>query len=270
MSRTLNKILLCAAAMGGLVAQAKGPTIPIYENFELDGPQRLEFTKDNKFPRWQQLEIGAAYRYKQTGDSSDPMDPRPEVELNEVAVYGRYGLTPQLVVYADIPLAFNQVEIGDDESGLGDITLGLELIAYKDFFDEVYIVPWIEYELSIADSEDLLGNGENLLLPGITFGKVIYNSWLFAADVAYRVWEDRDNQLQLGLSVLYEVDKNLAFQVEGRYLNDTGFFEDDDQVSILAGMTFNWSAALQMGVNFGAAVSGPDEDFVNVRFSYMF
>ena len=44
MSRTLNKILLCAAAMGGLVAQAKGPTIPIYENFELDGPQRLEFT----------------------------------------------------------------------------------------------------------------------------------------------------------------------------------------------------------------------------------
>ena len=229
-------------------------------------PQRTTYTVENRFPTWGQLEVGADYGYREVSDDRSGTD----IDASTLAAEVRYGLAEQLTVIAEIPYTTIDPTFDDKERGIGDLSLGLQLFAYENAFGYPYIIPHLFVDLPTGDEDKLLGAGEVVVTPGISFGTVVDDVWNWVLDVRYRIQGDAENQFQVGASLLYEVSDEFGLLAESRYEDSGGTYSEDSSILVIGGLAYDVGEQWLVVFNAGTAVDGNVDVITNLRATFSF
>jgi hypothetical protein len=229
-------------------------------------PQRALLTHENKFPALHQVEVGALANYSE-------YDTRDE---RAIGPYARYGLWQNLTLNAGLPFREISPEFGDNESGIGDTTVGLELKAWEDVFEYPYVIPHVDVTFSTGDEDEGLGAGETITKFGVSLGTVTYETLHWVADVSYAVnggreQPDPDNVFILAGSLIWDISKQFAVLVEGS-ITDEDNPEDDIPAFVQGGMVYKWTADFLTGFYFGAERGTSDnrDGSATIKAAYTF
>jgi hypothetical protein len=221
-------------------------------------PMRTVLTKENKFPRPLQAELGSEFTYVEY-DDGDIISARP---------YIRYGLFENLAIVGALPYHSINPDFGDDVNGIGDATVGLEFLAYEDLFGYPWIMPHIEVSFPTGDEDKGLGAGDSEFQVGVAIGTTVHDVLHWALDVRYRVLDDAENVPSAALSIVWDLDKRFSLIAEIEVADDDE--NDDTPVTFLAGMHYKATRDLQFGI-YGGASDGTDADtIIHGKISYSF
>jgi hypothetical protein len=230
--------------------------------------QRALFTHENKFPEVGKGEVGSFFEYREF-DAADITSIRP---------YGRYTVIQNLTVYGDIPYHWLTPQDGDDQTGLGDMNIGLELLAYQDIFEYPWVIPHVNMSFPTGDEDDGLSTGDEVTTFGISIGTTVFDQLHYVADISYAVnggneQPDADNVFIFSGSLIWDVTQQFAVlaEIQG---TDEDNPEDDVPYTALGGMVYGFTDAFEMGFYFGGSATGggsAEEDLITaVKASYAF
>lgn len=226
--------------------------------------QRALLTHENKYPELHQLELGYEFRQREFED----------FQFRTHSAQARFGVWENLTAILDVPWAQRDNDFGDDESGIGDVEFGLDLVAYQDIFGYPYVIPHVAASFSTGDEDEGLGTGETMYLFGVSIGTVVYEVLHYVLDVSFAQNYDakaseEDDALLVSLSLLWDLSDRFNVAAEGRVvdLQDT----DDESYLIGGGFTYEWTENFQTGFFYGGWQESDDEDRVlSVRANYTF
>lgn len=231
-------------------------------------PMRTRLTRENQFPGLGKAEASLQY-YHQDYDSGVTVD---RFELD-----GRYGVYENLTLRAGLPVVQSDLA-GSSETGLGDLYIGAELLAFEDIFRYPFVIPHVDLMLPTGDDDKGLGRGETSLEAGVSVGTTIYDQLTFIADATYAFnggfAQDSDDDVYfLSGAILWDVSTRFAVLLEGRIWEENEF--NDSPYQYLAGMIYEFTDDLTMGVYGGqfredAFGIETTADLALVRFGYEF
>jgi hypothetical protein len=212
--------------------------------------QRALFTHENRFPEVGHAEAGAFVEYREF-ETSDVTSIRP---------YGRYTAIQNLTLNADIPYHWLTPQDGDDETGLGDMSVGLELLAYQDIFDYPWVIPHVNVTFPTGDEDDGLSTGDSVTTFGVSVGTTTYDELHWLADLSYAVnggneQPDADNVFIFAGSIIWDVSETFALlaEIQG---TDEDNPEDDVPYTAVGGMIFTFSEDFTLGLYGGGSATG--------------
>lgn len=226
---------------------------------------RALLTKENKFPETGQLEVGSLFRHTEFSESNKDID--------QVRPYFRYGLVENVTFNADVPYLWVKPDVGQKEEGVGDVNLGLDLLAYKDIFDYPYVIPHVDVSLETGDQDKGLSNGDTIWDLGVSIGTVTYDVLHWIVDFAYDFnggARDRegDNVFKLSGSLIWDVGDRFSVLAEGLVLDENS--SNDRPFYFQGGMAYKATDNLQISA-YGGGWSQSDEDVVaSVKVGYQF
>jgi len=204
-------------------------TKAVYDNVNT-GPMRTTLTSENKFPETGQLELGGFFQHaEQTED----------LEQDSFGVYARYGLWENVTFGAAVP--FVDSEFNDESnSGLGDVVLSLDLLAYQDIFRYPFVIPHVDVGLPTGDEDEGLGTGETVINFGLSVGTKVYDQLTYVIDLSYAfngaLDVPGDNVAYLSGSLVWDISDRFAAFVEGRAYDKNTL--DDYPYLVEAGLSY--------------------------------
>ncbi|HMO50606.1 MAG TPA: transporter [Kiritimatiellia bacterium] len=238
----------------------------VYEISEIRA-QRTTLTRENKFPSEGNVEAGGFYAH----------DERMDIERDILGVSARYGLWETVTVGAEVPVVLDSKFNGKSNSGLGDVVLGLDLLAYQDIFRYPFVIPHAEVSLPTGDEDKGLGSGETIINLGISVGTKVFDQLTYVVDASYafngasQFADSDDNQYSLSGSVVWDISDRFAVLAEGRLYEKLDFM-DDNPYEIKGGLVYRLSRNLQLA-GYGGKVDGGmgmDYDQAMLRLNYQF
>ena len=207
------------------------------------GPMRTLLTRENKFPELGHAEIGGYVAHDELDDSDQNSD------RDSLGVYGRYSFWENVTFEAGVPVVSSDFS-GDDEIGIGDIDLKLDLIAFQDIFRYPFIIPHIEVTLPTGDEDDGLGTGEAVTTLGISVGTKVYDQLTYVADISYAFngakteGDDDENTTMGSLSIVWDITDRFALITEGRIYEENNFGNMPYQYE--GGMAYRFTRDVQL------------------------
>ncbi|WFB37314.1 transporter [Kiritimatiellota bacterium B12222] len=227
---------------------------------------RTNFSVENRFPHWEQLELGASY--KGYGADSDSLAP----DLGTTSIYARYGILSNLAAVVDLPWqSLSSNTGGSDENGLGDMKIGFQLLTYEDIFGYPYFIPHASFTLPTGDQDKGLGQDGVAVEVGLAYGSTI-NDWIeWVWDIGYTVNPDIENQFKLSNSYVWVLSPEFALTTEIVYKDVVdGNDSTESQVLVSGGFSYLWNEKIQMDLSAGGGLTGPVDVFGEARISYSF
>lgn len=225
-------------------------------------PMRTVFTKENKFPGAMGWEFslageGISFDEEMVGDDADWWSVGPGV---------RFGLTDRVALRADVPyVGYSMGE--EDESGLGDVSLGLDFLFFEDIFEYAWIIPHATAILATGDEDKGLGTGDTQGRFGISIGTTVNDVLHFGADVSYTVdgtWDDqradRDDLTTGALSLLWDLDERASILGEVQFRDDPVDEADDYAVKGHGGLAYRINKNFSL-MGYVGSSSGLYEDY---------
>lgn len=237
----------------------------ITAGWALAEPGRLLLSTENKMPDLHQLEAGLLFNYAEIPAVF------PDYGDNEeyyAAPYLRFGLLENLTVVGRVPFVSVDPEFGDGESGLGDVSLGFQLLAFEDALRYPYVIPYADVSFPTGDEDKGLGTGETMVKLGAAVGTTVQDVFHYVADISYTVaGGDYENYAGLSLGFIWDLSKKFSLLLEGN-VRDLDYEGDSYTLFGQAGMTYRATKALMFGVYGGA---GDVEDTsISFKTSYTF
>ncbi len=226
---------------------------------------RAFLTTENKFPELGQLEMS----YQLENNKYDAFD------FSSHSLVARYGLIENLTTRLAVPFAMYDPDEGDSTSGLGDIKLGFDLLAYEDIFRYPYVIPHVELGFPTGDEDDNLGGGEVSYGGGISVGTVVYDCLHYVVDATYIADADThagvtDDAASASLSIIWDVSERFSVMGEGRLVN---YNDADDTASMVGGgISYAWTENLGSsiyGASWPDSVYGEDQTLM-LKVNYTF
>lgn len=225
-------------------------------------PNRTLFVNENRAPELGQAEVGVMY-FDREYDMAD------ETEWN---VYARYGLIENLTAKITVPYLDWENDFGASADGIGDVVLGFNLLAYEDIFHYPYVIPHLDISFPTGDEDDGLGSGETSPSFGVSVGTVTYDQLHWIVDASYVMnggseLEDPEDIVVGSLALIWDVSDRFAIHGEVQISDDEASGEDNP-VTAVGGMTYEWSRDVEMSVYGG----GGDvyDSVVGVKAAYTF
>ncbi|MCS6771911.1 MAG: hypothetical protein NZ740_07790 [Kiritimatiellae bacterium] len=204
-------------------------------------PQRTFLTTENQFPERGRLELGYGF----DGRAYDGLD------LYTHSLNARLGLLKDFTVRVQVPGIDRQPEMGNSEFGLGDVSLGFDLVAYQDVFSFPFLIPHADISFATGEEEKGLGAGETEFRIGVAIGTKTHEAIWWVLDASYSTGDllNSDEILDLGLSVLWELSDQFTVAAEGLIRH----MEETDSEAVLAGAsaTYKWTPSFLTGVFAG-------------------
>jgi hypothetical protein len=202
------------------------------------GPQRTTLTRENMFPELFQLEAGAFFDHVELDDN----------ERDSYGVYGRYGLWENVTFEAAVPVVSSDIG-GSSETGLGDVELKLDLLAFQDIFRYPFVIPHIDVALPTGDEDDGLGTGETVVTLGISVGTTVADqlTWIVDASYAFNGGNsaaENDNVFLVSGSVIWDISDRLAILAEGRVAEENSFGEVP--YTVMGGLAYKITRDVQL------------------------
>jgi hypothetical protein len=228
-------------------------------------PQRAFLTTENKFPERGALELG----YEFIGREFDTL------KYNRQSVFARYGLIENLTARIHAPYDTLKPDFGGDESGLGDVTLGADLVAYQDVFSFPFVIPHLDVSLPTGDEDKGLGSGDALISAGVAVGTKTQDRFVWVLDVSYASVYDakaseKDDVFGAALSWIWELSDRFTVNIEGLFRHAEAY--DSNAILVGGGMNYSWSPKLNTGVFIGRwdDDDSGEEQLLNIRAAYAF
>lgn len=231
-------------------------------------PMRTRLTKDNRFPDLGKVELSLDVHYEErdvllVGDFDFGF--AQAVDRYEVAPEVRYQAFPNVSLLARIPFVSVDPEMGGSNSGLGDISLGFEWLAYEHIFTYPYLIPYATLHLGTGDEKKALGRGETGLTLGATLGSRRWDVVVFSLDGAYTIFDDSDDVASLAGSVIWEIRRELSVHVEG-VITDEDFGPDESTpYLILGGISYRPYHGIHWTLYGGGGDNGQPDATVGLR-----
>ncbi len=257
-------LLASALAMGSALAMAE-QLVPA-EFRVAPKHDRTLFTTENSFPETGQLQAGYEFQNREF---------ELDGSIESQAVSLRYGLMENVATRVRVPFVSIEDEFGGDESGMGDVILGFDLLAYEDIFRYPYVIPHLDIGFATGDEEVELGGGETMIKFGVSVGTVVYDVLHYVADVSYAmdydvVGEPTDDAMIGSLSMIWDISERFSLVGEASVtsLDELG----EEQFTAGGGMTYAWSE--KFSTTFFAGMvddefSG-EESMVSLKANYTF
>lgn len=230
-------------------------------------PQRTVYTHENQFPKVGGVEVNVSGQYTEIIDRDEQID-NADVNVSRLAADLRYGLLPELTLTAGLPLVSEDPDRGDSETGLGNLTLGLELRAWQDIFEYPFVIPHAEVGLGTASS-DLVSETDDLTVTfGISAGTVTHDWITWVADASYVLLQDEENIVVLSGSVAFQHSKKFSTLVEVRATDEESGPDDDHPFNVLAGFTYDWNRNFRTSIHGGGGLDSSDDVVALFKASY--
>lgn len=238
------------------------------------------FTRENRYPdyeprdpqitrpEYKNVEVGLTYVYREFADEYVPGG-----DASSLALQVRYRILRDLTLLASVPYSAASPAVGSSESGIGDITIGADLVAYQDIFGFPYIIPHIAHTLDTGDEEKGLGAGESSTTAGVTIGTLVHEVWGVSVDGSLVVRSDSENSFMGSLALVRELDKSFSLLGEVRVIEKEKTLSTDDSYAAYfgGGMIYRPMDGLTFGAYGYAAGAAADEDFIfALRSTYQF
>ncbi len=228
-------------------------------------PIRTIFTKENQFPEKGQLELSALANTVQY----------PERNYFTEAIMARYGLFGNLAVYGFVPAHQVRVKqgLGNNEKGIGDCGIGMELLAYEDIFRFPYILPHLEIQFPTGDETKGMGSGEVSIIGGVTIGTKTWECVDWALDVSGAHLTTNDPQLKsdtiiISGSIIWNLDDQFALVSELSGSDQT--YSAGHPITFEGGMVYKPIENLMFGL-YGGKTLHTDESWNGTfRIAYSF
>ena len=198
-------------------------------------PQRPMLTKENAFPEFGHAEVGGTYQFIELADDDDPLN---EANLSIWTGYGRLGVAENLTLNVSVPYVDIDRDFGEEGTGLGDITAGLELRAWQDIFDYPYVIPYLEGTFGTGDEDEGIGLGHDIVTIGTSVGTVTYDRYHWILDARYNVISQRDNIFSVSGTFIWDVGPRFSVLGESRVSNEDVVNRDNSPVFIQGGMVY--------------------------------
>lgn len=229
---------LIVAAVAGMAALAQAES------------QRAQFTHENLLPDYHKAEVGAAGSF-QSAEAQD---------VDTYDIYARYTVITNLALGVAVPFKNIDTDIGDSETGVGDVRFGVELRAYEDILGYPYCIPHIDVDLPTGDEDKGLGTGDVSPRFGVSVGTKTWDELNWIADLTYAAngaGEPGDLQdvLFVSLSLVWDVSKKFAVLAEGRWSNEDTT-SGDDVVAGEFGMTYKFTRHFALSGYVGGGSGG--------------
>ena len=231
--------------------------------------QRALLTHENRFPEVGKAEVGALYNYSEYDNSNG--------DEQYLAPYGRYTIIQNLTLNATVPYRWIEPEFDSSESGIGDVSVGLELLAYQDIFEYPWVIPHVDVAAETGDEDKGLGSGETVSTFGLSVGTTVYDVLHYVADISYALnggheQPNPDNVVIFSGSIIWDVSDKFAVLVEGR-ITDEDTIDDETPQFIQGGMSYKFTDDFQLSWYGGSSRAGGDRDadvVATVKAAYSF
>ncbi len=226
---------------------------PLYLNSNT-GPERTLLTSENRFPQVGKIEVGPYFQHDEQANN----------DRDSIGIFGRYGLWENMAVDASVPYVDSEF-FGEDNNGLGDIDLNLDLLAFQDIFRYPFIIPHAGVTLPTGDEDEGLGTGETVFTFGVSVGTKVYDCLTYVVDASYafngRIENgDADNVFYASASVVWDISDRFALITEGRIYEENSF--DDNPYEIQGGFAYRFTEDVQFAVYGGqySEETGAEDD----------
>jgi hypothetical protein len=227
-------------------------------------PERTLLLREDQRPEAGMLEVGMQTEYSEIKDEML----RLKTDEWKTSLYGRYGLTPNVSLRAAVPYVDRDPEVGSSESGIGDVRLGFEFVAWRDIFDYPYIMPYAEVAFPTGDEDKGLGAGETTGAIGIAGGSTAWRYTHFVADLRYSILADEDNRFSGGLAVIHELSKQFFVSAEGTFAEEDE--NGDRRKQFVGGMTYKPNRRWAISVHGGKEYDGERDAIGALKIAYSF
>lgn len=214
------------------------------------GPMRTTLTRENKYPGIGGGDVSAFFEHTEISD----------LEQDKFGISARYGAWENVTLGASVPAVNSDFE-GDTNTGLGDVVLSLDLLAYQDIFRYPFIIPHVDVSFPTGDEDKGLGAGETVINFGISLGTRVYDSLTYIVDFSYAfngsgyfIPGDAENIYMISGSLVWDISDRLAFLVEGRVYEELDVMVDMP-MEFRGGLSYRIGRNLQI-TGYGGKVDG--------------
>ncbi len=237
-------------------------------------PVRTVFTRENKFPQAMGWEVSMS-----GGGSTYEDDNAPDRDTFYLAPGVRFGITERLAARAEIP--FHWVTISDrfagdrDESGIGDMSLGIDFLFFEDIFRYAWILPHAAVTFPTGDDDKDLGLGKTQAKGGVSIGTTVHDVLHFAADISFvsngSMAEKGEDVVMGSLSLVWDLDERASLLGEVQARDDSSDPDDSYVLRGHLGMSYRINRHFSLMGYGGTSSSGFSEDFYGMgRLVYQF
>lgn len=227
-------------------------------------PIRPLLTKENRFPELGKVDVGFRFNLVELENDSGVFS-SIQTNLESYTPFVRYRPLPDLTLLAAVPFVVSDPDEGHGDSGLGDITLGMELLVFQDIFDYPWVIPHAAIDLDTAD--DGLGHDENVVTVGIAVGTVVEDVVHFIADARYEIYQDSENLASIAGSIIWDVSDRFAIMGELK-LTDDDNGDNNEPVLFLGGFTYEATEDLTFIARGGAGNNTREDTLVSLEADY--
>lgn len=235
-------------------------------------PMRTAVVKEKQTPDAGKFEAGLIGWYAEFEDDDD----LSLADLDDswsASPYVRYAVWEELTLALKVPYRSVGRPSGADDSGLGDISVEADLIAYQDIFGFPYIMPYVEVFLPTGDDKKGLGTGEVDMHIGAAIGTTVADVLHWVVDGRY-ITEGDDNRAAGGGALIWDLNKKSSLVAEGM-IEGKKDGEEEGRKVVMGGLIFRPRSALlgpqvMWGFYGGATVDGPEEFLASVKLSVGF
>lgn len=235
-------------------------------------PMRTAVVKEKQTPTAGKYEVGLIGQYAEY-DEDKALFRADEEDSWSASPYVRYAVWDELTLGLKVPYRSIGRPSGADDSGLGDISVEANLIAYQDIFGFPYIMPYVEVFLPTGDDKEGLGTGEVDMHLGVAIGTTVADVLHWVVDARY-ITEGDDSRAAGGGALIWDLNKKSSLVVEGM-VEGKEDGEDESRKVVMGGLIFRPRESLlgpqvMWGFYGGTSLDGPEEVIANVKLAVSF
>ena len=231
-------------------------------------PMRPLLNKENRFPEQGKADINFRVDFVETDDSDGAGSTNYVSYIPKL----RWRPTEALNVYGTVPFVTSDPDDGDDESGIGDIRVGMEFRAWEDIFGYPWVMPHIEYVSKTGDEDKGLGRDDDSVILGLAIGSVVEDMLHFIADGRYEVYSNSDNIWSIGGAIIWDISEKFSvlgeFRTSSKDVGDDDDDDDDHPTLWLGGLSYKVSEYFTWTVRGGGGANSQVDSMVSVELNY--
>lgn len=231
-------------------------------------PMRTVLSMENRLPDRKETEVGLSLNMRQYKDAAqDYME--NDVDMKELVASVSYGVTRDFSLDLRVPGVSTSLGDADEETGVGDVSLGFRLRAFEEPYGYPYVIPHAAVTFPTGDEENGQGAGELGAWAGVAVGDQIWDCLDLALDLSYRFQDE--GYFTLSGHAAWALSEKFSVTLEARWQDDEDSVSNRNSHIWLGGMTYKPTDLWMVGVYAGTSLDGDEKDTLGgVRVAYTF
>lgn len=244
------------------------------------------FCRENRFPELHKLEIGGLVGYAQYDeyflsqvDSKSYAEQGYHVFSNQksklkattLTPYARYGLIENLTVYAKAPFSVMKSDVKNKtKTGINDVALGMELLAYEYTFKYPWVIPYVEVTLPTGDDKNHMGLGKADPIFGVAVGTTTFDKYTWILDGRYDANIFENGRFEGAACFIWDLDEKFSVLAEAKVAEKAPGSVKDVPIYFNGGMCYRPHEALSINAYAGTSANAEEDGHGGLKVAYSF